>query len=164
MNRKRLMVLSSGVLVALLLAGLAGGTLVFAQENDPTIGEPGANGRWGMFGLGGRSWAVFDTAAEILGLTPDGLFAELHDAGKTLTEIAEERGVDTEALQEAMNASRAEAMRQRIEQAVENGDLSQEQADWILEGLDRGFMGGRRGMGMGRGGFGPGGPCGVEQS
>jgi hypothetical protein len=164
MSKKRLVVLSSGALLALLLVGLVGGTLVFADENDPTIGEPGAHGHWGGFGFGGRSWAVFDTAAEILGLTPDGLFAELHDAGKALTEIAEEQGVDTEALREAMNASRAETMRQRTEEAVANGDLSQEQADWMLEGLDKGFMGGRRGMGMGRRGFGPGCPCVAEQS
>jgi len=162
MSKKRLLVLSSGALVLLLLVGLAGGTLVFAQETDPTTVEPGAWGRWGLFGFGGRSWAVFDAAAEALGLSPDGLFAELHDAGMTLTEIAEEQGVDIDAVQDAMNASRAEAQRQAIEQAVEDGSLGQEQADWLLEGLELGFTGGRHGMG--RGGFGPpGGPCGGGQ-
>ena len=88
----------------------------------------------------------------------------LHDEGKTLSEVAEEQGVDADALEETMNASRTETMRERIQQAVEDGNLSQEQADWMLEGLDRGFMGGRRGMGMGRGGFGLGGPFGGDQS
>ena len=159
MSKKRLMALSSGALVALLLLGLIGGTLVYADETDPTTGEPVACGHWGLFGLGGRSWAVFDAAAEALGLTPDGLFAELHDAGKTLTEVAQEQGVDTDALEEAMNASRIESMRERIQQAVEDGTLSQDQADWMLEGLDKGLMGGRHGMG--HGGFGhPEGPFG----
>jgi len=164
MSKKRLMVLSTVALAALLLVSMAGATFVSAQENDLAKAEAGANGRWGRFSLGWRSWAVFDTAAEILGLTPDGLFAELHDADKTLTEIAEEQGVDTEALQEAMNASRAETMRERIQQAVEDGDITQEHADWLLEGMDNGFTGGERSMGMRRGGFGLGGPCDVEQS
>ena len=159
MSKKRLMALSSGALVALLLVGLVGGTLAYADETDPATGEPGVCGHRGLFGLGGRSWAVFDAAAEALGLSPDGLFAELHDAGKTLTEVAEEQGVDTDALEEAVNASHIETMRERIQQAVEDGNLSQDQADWMLEGLDKGFMGGRRGMG--HGGFGPpGGPPG----
>jgi hypothetical protein len=164
MSKKKLMVLSSGALVMLLLVGLAGGTLVFAQETDPTTVEPGANGHRDMLGWGGGSWAEFDVAAEALGLTPNELFIELHDEGKTLSEVAEEQGVEIEAVQDALNASRAEAQRQAIEQAVEDGNLSQEQADWLLEGMELGFMGGRHGMGPG--GFGgppPGGPFGRGQ-
>jgi hypothetical protein len=148
MSRKRLVVLCGGTLVALLLVGLVGGSLVFAQESD-TDG-PGM----GWFGFGGRSWTLFDTAAETLGLTPNELFVELHDEGKTLSEIAEEQGVDTDALREALNANRTETMRERIQQAVEDGTITQEHGDWLLEGLDKGFTGGMRGMGMGRGGFG----------
>ncbi|HJX39619.1 MAG TPA: hypothetical protein VJ714_13550 [Anaerolineae bacterium] len=152
MSKKRLMLLSSGALVALLVVGLAGGTLVFAQDTDPTTVEPGANGRGAMLGWGGGSWTQFDTAAEALGLTPNELFIELHDEGKTLTEVAEEQGVEMEAVQEAMNASRIESQRQSIAEAVEDGTMTQEQADWLLEGLEKGFMGG--GHGMGQGGFG----------
>jgi hypothetical protein len=151
-SKKRLLMLSSGALVALLLVGLAGGAIVFAQETDPETDAPPGCGLWGPFGFGGRSWAIFDAAAKALGLTPSGLFTELHDGGKTLTEIAEEQGVEIDAVQDAMEASRVEAQRQSIEQAVEDGDLSQEQADWLLEGLEKGFMGGRHGMGPG--GFG----------
>jgi hypothetical protein len=102
--------------------------------------------------LGGRSWAVFDAAAEALGLTPEGLFAELH-GGKTLSEVAEERGVELETVQEAMKAARVEAMKEAIQQAVEDGRLTQERADWLLEGLEQGFLprGGRLGRGCGWG-------------
>jgi hypothetical protein len=148
-SKKRLLVLSSGALMALLLVGLVGGTLVLAQEIDPETGEPCGFGRG--FGWAGGMWTVFDSAADALGLTPQGLFTELHDAGKSLTEVAEEQGVDTEVLQDAMHAARADAMQQRIRQAVEDGDLSQEQADWLLEGLEKGFHPGGRGFGMGRG-------------
>ncbi len=162
MSKKWLLVLGSGALVAILLTGLAGGTLVFAQDTVTDTSQPGPGGHRGMVGWDGGSWAEFDVAADALGLTPNELFVELHDGGKTLAEVSEEQGVDTEALQEAMNASRAETMREQIQQAVDDGNLSQEQADWVLEGLDQGFMGGPHGMGPG--GFGaPGGPFGQGQ-
>jgi hypothetical protein len=152
MSKKRFVLLSGGALVALLLVGLVGGTLVFAQDTDPTPVGAGPRGRGDFPGWDGGSWVLFDAAAEALDLTPVQLFTELHDEGKTLSEVAEEQGVDLDALDEAMNASRTETMRGRIEQAVEDGNLSQGQADWMLEGLDQGYMGGRHGMGPG--GFG----------
>jgi hypothetical protein len=158
-SKKRFVVFSTAALAGLLLVGIVGATLVSAQETDPTAAGPGAHGRRDVLGWGDGSWTLFDTAAEALGLTPNELFTELHDEGKTLAEVAEEQGIDTAALEEAMNASRTESMRARIQQAVEDGNLSQEQADWMLEGLDKGFMGGRHGMGPG--GFGgPGAPLG----
>jgi len=103
-----------------------------------------------MFGLGrGGQWTMFDTAAEALGLTPEELFAELH-AGKSLDEVAEEQGVDVKVVRDAMNAARVETMRQAIEQAVEDRNMTQEQADWMLEGLEQGFFP-RRGFGPARG-------------
>ena len=142
--------------VVVILAGIAGGVLygasaASAQEPEPTACPLCDDGGMHWFGLGGRSWTQFDAAAEALGLTPNELFAELHDEGKTLAEIAEEKGVDMAAVQDALNASRAEAQRQAIQQAVEAGNLSQEQADWLLEGLEKGFHPGGRGMGFGGG-------------
>jgi len=142
--------------VVVILAGIAGGVLygtsaASAQEPEPTACPLCDDGGMHWFGLGGRSWTQFDAAAEALGLTPDELFAELHDGGKTLAEIAEEQGVDMEAVQDALNANRAEAQRQAIQQAVEDGSLSQEQADWLLEGLEKGFHPGGRGLGFGGG-------------
>jgi hypothetical protein len=55
-----------------------------------------------------------------------------------------------------MKAARGEAMRQAIEQAVEDGAMSREQADWMLEGLEKGFTPGGRGFGPGFGGRGRG--------
>ncbi len=164
MNKKRLVLLSGAALVALLLAGLVGVTIVSAQEPTPESPVPfgrrgggrgmgGFGGRGMMGGLGvagGGQWTMFDTAAEALGLTPEEYFAELH-AGKSLDEIAEEQGVEVEAVQDAMDAARGEAMQQAIEQAVEDERMSQEQADWMLEGLEQGFFPMGRGFGFGRG-------------
>jgi len=139
---KKLIVLA-GVALVVALLGAAMVVPALAQEPTPTSEAPcGCRG----FGLWGRSWAVFDAAAESLGLTPEELFAELH-AGQSLADIAEAQGVDLEAVHEAMKAARVEAMKQAIEQAVEEGRLTQEQADWLLEGLELGFLPGRWGFG-----------------
>jgi uncharacterized membrane protein len=149
MNKKRFLILAGVALIVLLLAGLAGAAFVFAQEPTPPIpfgwhggGFGRHGGSHGMGGFGGRGmggfawsgggmWTMFDTAAEALGLTPEELFADLR-AGKSPAEIAEEQGVDVEALYDAMNAARGEAM----QQAIEDGRMTQEQADQMLERLE----------------------------
>lgn len=151
--KKKIILLSGIALIVLLLAGLAGATLVSAQEPTPTPTVPsfGWRGRGFLFGWArGGNWTMFDTAAEALGLTPVELFTELH-SGKTLEEIAEAKGVDIETVYDALDAARAEAQKQAIQQAVEDGKISQEQADWMLEGLEKGFFPMRRGFGRHRG-------------
>ena len=166
MSKKRLLLLAGGVLAALLLVSLVGVAVVSAQDptpepttltDRPEAGPSGARagGRgWGGLGLGmfgrggGDRWTMFDTAAEVLGLTPAELFTELH-SGKSLEEIAAAQGVEMEAVRDALKAAQAEARREAIEQAVEDGKMSQEQADWLLEGLEQGFLPGGRGLGFG---------------
>jgi predicted DNA-binding protein YlxM (UPF0122 family) len=151
------------VTAAVLLAGgIVGGVVsevAPALAQDEPVDEPPC-GMWRGRGMGmgwhGGSCTMFDTAAEALRLTPQEFFAESHDAGKSLTEIAEEQGVEIEALYDAMRAARAEAMRENIQQAVEDGSLSQEQANWLLQGLDQGFFPGGQGFGFG-------GPMGIPQ-
>jgi hypothetical protein len=160
MNKKRLLILAGVALIVLLLAGLGGVVFVFAQEPTPPIpfgwhgggfGRHGGGGGWGGFAwAGGGPWTMFDTAAEALGMTPEELFAELR-AGKSPAEIAEERGVEAEAVFEAMNAARGEVMQQAIEQAVEDGHLSRERADWLLKGLEQGLFSVGQGFGHGWG-------------
>jgi hypothetical protein len=130
----------------------------FAQAQAPTPTPGGGLGPGPGFGwMGGGDWSTFDAAAEALGLSPEQLFTELH-AGKTLSDLATEKGVDLQAVQDAMDAARQEAMQQAIEQAVADGQISREQADWMLQGLDQGWMGGPGfpGHGFGPGGLNPG--------
>jgi polyhydroxyalkanoate synthesis regulator phasin len=121
-------------IVGLLVVGaltvvMAGSAL--AQEPDP-LGKPFSGlGDRGFGRFGGDHWTMFDAMAEALGLTPEGFFAELH-SGKSLAEVAEAQGVDTETLRNAMEAARIEA----IQQAVEDGKLTQDQADRMLERLE----------------------------
>lgn len=138
-------------IVAVLVGGvLFAATTASAQETEPTPGPLWEARGLGFFGWGGHSWTVFDTIAEALRVTPNELFTESHDEGNSVSEIADARGVDLETVRDALNATRDEAQREAIQQAVEDGRMTQKQADWMLEGIEQGFhMGGR---GMGRGG------------
>jgi hypothetical protein len=121
------------LVVGALTAVMAGSAL--AQEPTPPdpADRPFAGwDRGGFDHFGGGRWTMFDAVAEALGLTPEELFAELH-AGKSLAEVAEAQGVEMETLQDAMQAARVEA----IQQAVEDGTLTQEQADRMLERPER---------------------------
>lgn len=107
-------------------------------------------GKMGGFGgLGGSPMKMLDAAAEELGMTPEEFFAEMR-AGKTPQEIVEEQGLDPDAFFSDLGQS-------FIEQAVEDGTMSREQADWLLKGLEQGYFP----MHHGAGGYW--GPCGGEE-
>ena len=152
-NKKSILI--GGLLVALVVTVLAGVGVssVYAQSSS----QPLAHGR-GPGGGGGLSLTGLQVAAEKLGMTTDELIAALQ-SGKTLEEIAQEKGVDYADIQSAIQQERQTELRDRIEQAVSDGTISQEKADWLLEGLDKGFIGsgsggdmffgGRHGLGLG---------------
>jgi len=123
----------------------------------------------GGFGFGGGSTEEFDAQAEALGLTPTELFERLH-SGKTLSEIAEAQGVDLQEVQDAVSALKTQSMKDSIAQAVTDGRMSQEQADWMLEGIENGWLNGRGAFGgmhgpMMGGPDGPGGaPAGAAEA
>jgi ribosomal protein S20 len=65
-----------------------------------------------------------EAAAEALGLSEDDLREQVRD-GKTLAQVAEERNVDKQAVIDAMVAAATE----RIDQKVQEGDLTAEEAN-----------------------------------
>jgi len=78
---------------------------------------------WGMHGA-----SLIDVAAEVLGLEPADLIAELQ-AGKSIAELAEERGVEPQTIVDAFLADHQE----RLQEMVDAGWLTQEQADLMLD-------------------------------
>lgn len=146
--------------VALLAIGALGALVsgvAFAQETTtstqevtgPTQLDRGPKG----FGRGLGSQAALEAAAEALGMTVDDLKLQLW-GGKTLADLADEKGVDLADVKAAVEAAQKEEVRARIEQAVTDGTITQENADWLLEGLNKGYLGSLKYFGGGHGGRG----------
>ena len=84
-----------------------------------------------MMGQNGMHEQVWTAVAEKLGLT----YAELNTAlqnGQTIVQLAEAKGVSLDALRDAALA----AMRTSFADLVEQGLMTQDQADWMLEHMD----------------------------
>lgn len=118
-------ILAAAVIFA---GGVVGGIVtdvipVQAEDDDPWPG-PGPGRGWG------GAQGILETVAEVLGLTPEELSSELQ-SGKTLGEVAEAEGADTQTIVDAVRAQVTEMLKE----AVESGRLTQEQADRILERL-----------------------------
>jgi hypothetical protein len=145
MMKTKWSILIGGLLIALLVVGVLGATNAYAQSasSDLLHGRGPGGGRGGPLGP-----AALEAAADVLNMTTDELTAALQ-SGKTLETIAEEAGVDFADVQAAIQAAHATDMRERIEQAVDDGSITQENADWLLEGLDKGFIGVPGGFGLG---------------
>jgi polyhydroxyalkanoate synthesis regulator phasin len=99
-----------------------------ADEVATTLSDAGIGGRGGHHG--GR--LDLSAAATALDMTEDELRTALEPEGTTLAQVAEEKGVAVDALVDAL----VKAQQDRIAQAVEDGDLTQEQADERLADLE----------------------------
>ena len=70
---------------------------------------------------------ALEAVTKLLGMTPDQIYAE-RSAGKTLADIAEDQGVSEQQMIDAIVAAQKEA----IDQAVKDGRMTQDQADWMM--------------------------------
>ncbi len=111
MNKK----ISVALVVA--TAVLSGGSFVFAR---------------GMGSGGVRSPIQLQETASVLGVTTDGLIAELN-AGKTIQEVAKEKGISETKLQETFHTQMMLGQKARFAQLVRNGKITQVQADAQLQ-------------------------------
>jgi hypothetical protein len=91
-------------------------------------------------------------AADKLGIEIQDLSNQLW-AGRALSEISEKAGVELQTVIDATDQACQDAVTQQIQQAVANGQITQEQADWMLEGLKNGYgkFGQEKGLGVGFG-------------
>jgi hypothetical protein len=112
------------------LAGLVSDGSITQEQADEvatTLDEAGIGGR-GHHG-GGPDLAA---AATALGMSEDELRTALEAEGTTLADVAEEQGVAVDDLVAAL----VTAQEERIAQAVEDGRLTQEEADERLADLE----------------------------
>ena len=149
--KKKISILVGGLVMVAMLFGALRVTTAYAQEGTPTapiaVQQGGGRGHGGGRGLGQTE---LEAAAKVLGMTTDELSTALKD-GKTLADLATAANVDIQDVQDAINAAHTEEMRTQIAQSVSDGTMTQEKADWLLEGLDKGFLNGP-GFGFGFGG------------
>lgn len=157
-----------GMLMIAVVGVIALGTTGFAyaqttapQANDPIYGY----GSGMMFGRGNRGNAgssngfgtqdgilhdaMMTVYSEELGIPVDELETRLAD-GETLVQIALDKGLAIDEITALMTEARSQA----IAQAVADGTLTQEQADWMSQHMGGRAFGGRmtgaRGFGAGQ--------------
>jgi len=159
MNWKRIGILGfglSGVLTLAVVLTLVLGGAALAQTPTPEPGIPGQGGPGGWAGHGGGRGFGFDgffggrhggfgmrglpgtgsvnimnVIATALGMEQADLQTELHQGGKTVAELAKDKGVSTDAIVDVIVA----AYKTSLDLSVTNGDLTQTQADAVLEAV-----------------------------
>lgn len=98
------------------------------MEQAPGFGRRGMDhgfmGPKRGFGVG----SLADVAADALGMSLTDLLTELKD-GKSIAGVAAEKGVDTQVIVDACLAE----IKEGLDEAVADGKLTQERADWMLE-------------------------------
>lgn len=117
---KRIAVLVSVFLMLVLSVGI-----INAQDG----GEGDEDGRRGK---GRRGHHVLETIAEALDVEPEGLRTELQEEGATLVDIITSNDGDVDEIKALLVTEATE----HINQAVEDGKLTQAEADEKLAGLD----------------------------
>lgn len=143
--KKKIMIVLGSLLAVALVFGAIRATTAYAQGSTTMqFGDGGHGHGGGGRGLGDTELAA---AAKVLGMTTDELSTALK-SGKTLQDLATTAKVDIKDVQAAITAAHAEEMRAQIKAGVADGTISQEKADWLLEGLDKGFLDGP-GFGIG---------------
>ena len=139
-------ILIIGTLVGVVVLALGAAGLAFAQSETPPappnpsysgFGPGTMDGRGGFGGMmGGNRTDVegplhaymIAAFAEALGLTPEELETR-RDGGETLWQIAEAQGISSEDFATLWTDARTAA----LEQAVSDGVIAQEQADWMIQ-------------------------------
>ncbi len=113
--------------------GMMGGNRQSMQQMHNQMTQNGGMGamhEW-MHQSGGIHDTVWAALARQLGLTSDELTAQVKN-GKTLAQIAQEKGVAVKDLAATMETT----MKAGLAQAVKDGKLTQEQADLMLQHMD----------------------------
>ena len=119
-------------------SGMMGDNTGYGRYSHGMMSGFGGHGMMDWNGEGGPMHDAMITAlADALGLSIDEIAAR-HDAGETLWEIAEAEGLSIEEIQELMFSAHNDA----LDDAVANGWLTQEQAEWMDTHMEQMWDGG----------------------
>ena len=125
--------------------------LKWRMDQAPDFGMRGMGKGFGGFdrGMFGRGDNLASVAADELGMKLTDLLTELQD-GKSIADVAGKKGTDTQVIIDAYQAQ----VKEQLDSAVEEGRMTQKQADYFLEQaeeratdqLDNTWEGGFRGF------------------
>ncbi|MGC8827897.1 MAG: hypothetical protein ACP5TV_12960, partial [Anaerolineae bacterium] len=120
-----------GAMVLMVLALLVGAGAALAQgPAGQTAGAAGYGGFGAGMRWGGSDGSLVSTLANLLGVSPTEIAAQVRE-GKSLLDIAGEKGVTVDQLVSAVLSARAE----RLDEAVAAGRITREQADLMLDSV-----------------------------
>jgi hypothetical protein len=126
-----------GVGALVLIVTALGVGAVFAQTaTPPTANAPQAHAGFFHGAPGVCGQAGLDAAAKALKMTTQDLTAQLW-GGQTLSGLADKAGVKIADVQSAVQAACQQAQKDAINQAVKHGKITQANADWLIEGIDK---------------------------
>lgn len=126
------------IAVTTLVLGVFGVGVAFAQDGQPPFGGPmGMTSTMGGGGYGPMHDYVEQALATRLGLTEQQVEDQLA-VGKPTYQIALDNGIRQEDLAHFMNEVHEEA----FAKAIQDGVLTQEQADWMLQRMQNRFQNG----------------------
>ena len=123
--------MKKGIVIALIVVGVLSLAAVGVVSADTPDGQP----RFPRI-----RHAIQDAGplADFLRVTPEEMQAA-RDEGKTVADLAEEQGIDLDDLISDIITTQPPSIEQRIARAVENGNLTQEEADDKLAQLQQGL-------------------------
>ena len=140
-------------LVGLAVLAIGATSIAYAQTESP---KPYSNPGYGPGMMGGKGHygggmvdgglglfhdALIESFADVLGLTASQLESRL-ESGETMWQVAEAEGISWEEFSVIMQDARSAA----LDQAVEDGTITQEQADFMnSRGQARGYARGKGG-------------------
>ena len=87
-----------------------------------------------------------NAAAIALGISSTDLSTDFKN-GQSLWDVAQQQKVSIQTVLTAIQNARIADFRNQINQAVTSGKMTQDKANWLLEGLDKGYIGGSGGFG-----------------
>lgn len=129
--------IGAGTAAALLSLGVASGLAQAASPNPnpkpaasakPASPDPRSDRR-------AVSLAVFESEADVLGLTPKALRTDLKQ-GQKVSDLAKDRGMT----KEQFAAKLVSSVKPRLEQLVAHKVITQAQADKVIDGISKGHI------------------------
>jgi len=153
---KKWIIIGISVIALASLAGFAWVGVAFAQSQTPPFsnhpyGMMGGYGMMGSDGYGPMHDSMVTALADAVNLTPDEVQSRL-DNGETPWQIAQSQGLTEEQAQQVV----LDAHDKALDQAVESGLLTQEQADWMDSHMESMWSGSGAGYGGCHGAYGTG--------